>query len=63
MTGLDSVISPDMQKLLAFLLPVLFAIGTLVMNLSRGFTIGGYVLIAIFTALAIYFMPGFASLF
>ncbi|WP_157058326.1 hypothetical protein [Altererythrobacter epoxidivorans] len=52
-----------MQKLLAFLLPVLFAIGTLVMNLSRGFTIGGYVLIAIFTALAIYFMPGFASLF
>ena len=63
MEELNQFISPDLQKVLAFLLPALAAISILVMQLSRGFSVGGMVAIAIFTAIAIYFLPGFVSLF
>jgi len=51
-------VAPDMQKILAFLLPAAFAIASLVMNLSRGFSTLGTVFMVICALAAIYFLPG-----
>lgn len=55
--GLDDLMSPDMQKILSFLLPALAAISILVMNLTRGFSMPGKFLMILFAAIAIYFSP------
>ncbi|WFL78606.1 hypothetical protein P7228_05965 [Altererythrobacter arenosus] len=61
--GLNDVMSPDMQKILLFVLPLLAALGTLVLTLSRGKSTEGVVAIVVLTAVAIYFAPGFMSVF
>ena len=55
--------SPDMQKILSFLLPALAAISILVMNLTRGFSIPGKFLMIVFAAIAIYFFPTMMEVF
>ncbi|MBO6609439.1 MULTISPECIES: hypothetical protein [Altererythrobacter] len=61
--GLDDLMSPDMQKILSFLLPALAAISILVMNLTRGFSIPGKFLMIVFAAIAIYFFPTMMEVF
>lgn len=61
--GLNDVMSPDMQKIALFMVPLLTGIFVLVMNLSRGFSTVGMVVLFICAVLAIYFAPGFWSLF
>lgn len=61
--GLDDLMSPDMQKILSFLLPALAAISILVMNLTRGFSIPGKFLMILFAAIAIYFSPTMMEVF
>lgn len=59
---LDQYMDPDLQKMLFFLIPAIAAIATLTMNLSRGFTIGGKVLMIVFAGLALYFAPPFIEI-
>ena len=61
--GLDDLMSPDMQKILSFLLPALAAISILVMKLTRGFSIPGKFLMIVFAAIAIYFFPTMMEVF
>ncbi|WP_427966199.1 hypothetical protein [Altererythrobacter sp.] len=61
--GLDDLLAPDMQKILLFLLPALAALSALVMNMSRGFSTAGNVVMVLFTAIAIYFAPGMMEVF
>lgn len=63
MPGLNDLFSPDMQKILLFVLPLLATISVLTMNLSRGFSTIGTVVMLIFAATAIYFLPSFLELF
>lgn len=63
MSGLDDLLAPDMQALLLFLLPALAALGSLTMNLSRGFSTAGTVLMVVCAVVAIFFLPGFVELF
>lgn len=59
MPDLDLYIDPDLQKMLAFLIPAIAAIAALTMNLSRGFSVGGKVFMVICACLALYFAPDF----
>ena len=61
--GLNDLMSPDMQKILMFLLPALAALSILVMNLTRGFSIPGKFMMVLFAAIAIYFFPTFLEVF
>lgn len=63
MPGLNDLMAPDMQKILLFLLPTLAALGSLTMNLSRGFSTAGTVFMFACVAAAIYFLPGFIEVF
>ena len=63
MPGLNDLMSPDMQKILLFLLPALAAISSLTMNISRGFSIPGTVFMIVCGVVALYFLPGMISLF
>ena len=62
MPTLNDLMAPDMQKILAFLLPAAFAIASLVMNLSRGFSTMGTAFMVICALIAIYFAPSFFEL-
>ena len=59
MPNLDFYIEPGLQKMLFFLIPAITFLAVLTMNLSRGFSIGGKVFMAICAGLAIYFAPAF----
>ena len=61
--GLNDLVSPDMQKILSFLLPALAAISILVMNLTRGFSIPGKFLMVVFAVIAVYFFPTMLEVF
>jgi len=63
MPGLNDLMAPDMQKILLFLLPTLAALGSLTMNLSRGFSIPGTVFMIVCAAAALYFLPAVLRLF
>lgn len=63
MPGLDDFMSPDMQKIALFLLPAFAGIFALVMNLSRGFSTVGTVVMVLCAAIALYFAPQFFTLF
>ncbi|MDA0819597.1 MAG: hypothetical protein O3C52_08965 [Proteobacteria bacterium] len=52
-----------MQKILFFLVPALATLSTLVMNLTRGFSIPGKFMTALFAAISIYFFPQFVEAF
>ena len=59
---LDQFIDPDLQKMLAFLLPALAALATLTMSMSRGFSIGRNVFMLVCVGIAIYFGPAFIDI-
>ena len=61
--GLNDLLSPDMQKILSFLLPALAALSMLVMNLTRGFSIPGKFMMVLFAAIAVYFFPTMMEVF
>jgi hypothetical protein len=61
--GLTDLFAPDMQKILFFLIPALAALSILVMNLTRGFSIPGKFMMALFAAISIYFFPQFLEVF
>lgn len=63
MPGLNDLLAPDMQKILLFVLPLLAAISVLTMNLSRGFSTVGSVLLVICTVTTLYFLPQFLEVF
>lgn len=63
MDELNQFISPDMQKILSFVLPAFAALAILVMNLSRGFSIPGKAAMVLFAAIAVYFFPNFMEVF
>lgn len=63
MPSLNDLMSPDMQKIAMFLIPAFAGIFALVMNLSRGFSTVGTVVMLICAAIAIYFAPQFLTLF
>lgn len=63
MPDLNDVTSPDMQRIALFLLPAFAATFALVMNMSRGFSTIGTVVMVICGAIAIYFFPQFLELF
>ncbi len=56
---LDQFMDPDLQKMLFFLLPAIAALASLTMNMSRGFSVGGTVLMLTCAGLALYFAPPF----
>jgi len=58
----DDLLSPDLQAVLAFLLPALAALSILTMTVSRGKSIEGIVGVVFFTAVAIYFLPGLVAI-
>lgn len=59
MSDLDQYMDPELQKMLFFLIPAIAFLAILTMNLSRGFSVGGKVSMAICAGLAIYFAPTF----
>ncbi|SMQ68935.1 hypothetical protein SAMN06297468_1205 [Altererythrobacter xiamenensis] len=61
--GMNDLLAPDMQKILAFLIPALIALSILVMNMSRGFSTEGTVAMVFFAAIAIYFVPTLLEVF
>ncbi len=63
MPDLNDFMSPDMQKIALFMVPALAAIFALVMNLSRGFSTVGMVVLVLCTGAALYFAPQFFTLF
>jgi hypothetical protein len=63
MPGLNDLLAPDMQKILLFVVPALAAISMLTMNLSRGFSTIGTVLMLICGVTALYFLPQFLEVF
>ncbi|HEX5644569.1 MAG TPA: hypothetical protein VFX62_03555 [Erythrobacter sp.] len=63
MPGLNDLLAPDMQKILLFVLPLLATISVLTMNLSRGFSTPGKVLLVICALTAAYFLPQFLEVF
>lgn len=63
MPTLNDFMAPDMQKILFFMLPAIGAVGSLTMNLSRGFETKGTVFMVICALVAIYFLPQFLEVF
>ena len=63
MPDLNDLMAPDMQKVILFMVPALIAITALVMAMSRGFSTVALTTIVLFTAIALYFAPGFLELF
>lgn len=63
MPGLNDLMAPDMQKILAFILPASFALATLVMSMSRGFSTVRSIFMVICGLIAIYFASDFIELF
>lgn len=61
--GLDDIISPDMQAILLCVVPAFVGLGSLTMNLSRGFSTAGSVFTLVCTLTALYFLPGFIEVF
>ena len=60
---IDSVIAPDLQKILLFVLPTIALISSLTMNLSRGFSTVGTVFMILCGLVALYFLPQFLEVF
>ncbi|WP_394730295.1 hypothetical protein [Altererythrobacter sp. GH1-8] len=63
MPSLNDLMSPDMQKIALFLVPTFAAVFALVMNLSRGFSTIGTVVMVLCGLVAVYFAPQFFTLF
>ncbi len=59
----NDLMAPDMQKILFFIVPFLISATAFVMNLSRGFSTVGSVIMVLFAAIALYYAPGFLSVF
>lgn len=62
-SGLDDLIAPDMQAILLCVVPALFALASLTMNLSRGFSTAGTVFMTVCVLLSLYFLPGLLEIF
>ena len=61
--GLNDFMAPDMQRILAFVIPAFVALGVLTMNLSRGFSTVGIVSLVLLVLIALYFLPEFLKVF
>ena len=63
MPGLNDLLSPDMQAILLCVVPAFVALGSLTMNLSRGFSTAGTVFMTVSALVSLYFLPGFLKVF
>ena len=61
--GMDDVLAPDMQKILAFLIPAIVTLSLITMNSSRGWSTAGISFTVLFAAIALYFLPAMMEVF
>ena len=61
--GLQDFIAPDMQRILAFVIPAFAGLGVLTMNLSRGFSTVGIVALVLCVLTALFFLSDFLKVF